>query len=189
MNNQNVESATLAGGCFWCLEAVFEQVLGVVRIQSGYSGGHTAQPSYQQVCSETTGHAEAVQVTFNPHIISYREVLDIFFVIHDPTTLNRQGHDVGTRYRSVIFCHNPQQHSIAKEAIDVLNKSRIWNDPIVTEICSLAEFYPAEGYHQQYYQRNGDQPYCQIVISPKLSKFRKEHSDKLNPTPSVQSRH
>ena len=184
MVDHNAESATLAGGCFWCLEPVYQQVKGVSQVVSGYSGGHVVQPSYEQVCSETTGHAEAVQVTFDPQIIPYAGILDIFFAIHDPTTLNRQGHDVGTSYRSVIFYDSPEQQTAAVEAITKLDEAKIWRDPIVTEVTPLSTFYPAEDYHQQYYLKNKQQPYCQIIISPKLAKFRKEYLDKLKPVVS-----
>ena len=185
MDDHNTGLATLAGGCFWCLEAVFEQVHGVDKVVSGYSGGDVTQPSYRQVCSETTGHAEAVQVTFDSKIISYREILDIFFAIHDPTTLNRQGYDVGASYRSAIFFHTPEQKFTAEKAIAALDEAKIWSSPIVTEVTSLSGFYPAEDEHQHFYRRNKNQPYCRFVISPKLAKFRKEHLDKLNPVVST----
>ena len=185
MGDHNTELATLAGGCFWCLEAVYQQVNGVAQVVSGYSGGHVAQPSYQQVCSETTGHAEAVQVTFDSQIILYREILDIFFTIHDPTTLNRQGYDVGASYRSVIFYHTQEQQIAAEKTIAELDEAQIWNSPIVTEITPLSTFYPAEDYHQQFYLKNKYQPYCQMVISPKLAKFRKEYLGKLKPVVSM----
>lgn len=181
MDDQNTQVATLAGGCFWCLEAVYEQVIGVTKVVSGYSGGHVVQPTYEQVCSETTGHAEAVQVTFDSQIIPYREILDIFFSIHDPTTLNRQGYDVGASYRSVIFYQSPEQQVTASETIAEKDEAQIWGSPIVTEVTPLSTFYPAEDYHQQYYEKNRYQPYCQIVISPKLAKLRKESLDKLKP--------
>lgn len=182
MGNDNMELATLAGGCFWCLEAVFQQVRGVTQIVSGYSGGHVPQPTYEQVCSETTGHAEVVQITFDNQTITYGQILEIFFSIHDPTTLNRQGYDVGTSYRSAIFFHTPQQQTVAATKISDLDKSKMWNAPIVTELTGLANFYQAEDYHQQYFSKNPVQPYCQVVISPKLAKFRKEHLDKLELT-------
>ena len=185
MDDHNTELATLAGGCFWCLEAVYQQVHGVAQVVSGYSGGHVAEPSYEQVCSETTGHAEAVQVTFDSQIILYREILDIFFTIHDPTTLNRQGNDIGASYRSVIFYHTPEQQIAASETIVELDEAQIWSSPIVTKVTPLSAFYPAEDYHQQFYLKNKYQPYCQVVISPKLAKFRKEHVDKLIPRVSV----
>ena len=185
MDDHNAELATLAGGCFWCLESVFQQVHGVAQVVSGYSGGHVAQPSYQQVCSETTGHAEAVQVIFDSQVIAYREILDIFFAIHDPTTLNRQGYDVGASYRSAIFYHSPEQQITASEAIVELDEAQIWSSPIVTEVTPLSTFYPAEDYHQQFYLKNKYQPYCQMVISPKLAKFRKEYLGKLKPVVSM----
>ena len=179
MNNDNTQLATLAGGCFWSLEAVFQQVTGVDQVISGYSGGHVANPSYQQVCSETTGHAEVVQITFDPRIILFKDIIDIFFAIHDPTTLNRQGNDVGSSYRSVIFYHTPDQQITASQVIFELDKTKIWNSNIVTEVTPASTFYPAETYHQQYYFNNKSQPYCQKIIYPKLAKFRKDHSDKL----------
>ncbi len=185
MDDGSTGLATLAGGCFWCLEAVFEQVHGVDKVVSGYSGGHVTQPSYRQVCSETTGHAEAVQVTFDSKIISYEEILEIFFAIHDPTTLNRQGYDVGDSYRSAIFFNTPEQKFTAEKAIAALDEAKIWSSPIVTEVTALSGFYPAEDEHQEYYRKNKNQPYCRIVISPKLAKFRKEHLDKLNPVVST----
>ncbi|MDA0989115.1 MAG: peptide-methionine (S)-S-oxide reductase MsrA [Chloroflexi bacterium] len=185
MDDHNAELATLAGGCFWCLEAVYQQVHGVAQVVSGYSGGHVDQPTYQQVCSETTGHAEAVQITFDSQMILYREILDIFFTIHDPTTLNRQGYDVGSSYRSVIFYHTPEQQIAAEEAIAELNEAHTWSGLIVTEVTPLATFYPAEDYHQQFYLKDKYQPYCQAVISPKLAKFRKGHVEKLKPGVSI----
>lgn len=179
------ELATLAGGCFWCLEAVYEQVRGIEKVVSGYSGGHVPEPSYQQVCSETTGHAEVVQITFDSSVISYEEIVSIFFGIHDPTTLNRQGNDVGSSYRSAIFYHDEKQKKVAEETISCLDSTGVWNDSIVTEVTAISVFYPAEDYHQQYYRRNTNQPYCQIVISPKLAKFRKEHLSKLRPMSST----
>jgi len=173
------ETATLAGGCFWCLEAVYDQLSGVKEVVSGYSGGHVKSPSYQAVCAGITGHAEAIQLTFDPHQISYREILQVFFTIHDPTTLNRQGGDVGTQYRSAIFYHNEAQKEAAEEAIQAISASGLWDDPIVTEIAPYDGFYPAEDYHQEYYQRNKYQPYCQVVIAPKVAKFRKMYMDKL----------
>jgi peptide-methionine (S)-S-oxide reductase len=173
------EIATLAGGCFWCLEAVFEQVRGVEKVESGYSGGAVAKPSYQQVCTGTTGHAEVVQVAFDPSVISYAEVLDIFFGIHDPTTLNQQGADVGTQYRSAIFYHSPQQKETAERRIAELNVAKIWDAPIVTEVVPFSQFYRAENYHQGYYQQHPEQGYCQYVISPKVAKFRQHFADKL----------
>jgi peptide-methionine (S)-S-oxide reductase len=171
--------ATLAGGCFWCLEAVFEQLRGVERVESGYSGGTVPQPSYEQVCSGRTGHAEVVQVTFDPAVVTFREILDVFFATHDPTTLNRQGADVGTQYRSTIFYHSPQQKQAAEQRIRELNAEGIWDRPIVTEVVPLQAFYPAEQYHQEYYRNNPGQGYCRAVISPKVAKFRKQFADKL----------
>lgn len=167
------EWATLGGGCFWCLEAVFEQLRGVDKVVSGYAGGTALEPSYEQVCTGQTGHAEVVQVTFDPAAISYRDILDVFFATHDPTTRNRQGADVGTQYRSVAFYHTPEQKRIAEERIAELNAEKIWNAPIVTEVAPLEAFYPAEGYHQGYFRKNPGQAYCQVVIAPKLAKFRK----------------
>jgi peptide-methionine (S)-S-oxide reductase len=175
----NLETATLGGGCFWCLEALFEQLEGVESVKSGYAGGKVPNPSYEQVCSGTTGHAEVVQITFDPEKISYRELLEVYFTIHDPTTLNRQGGDVGTQYRSVIFYHTPEQEKVAKEVIEKLETSGIWESPIVTELEEYKEFYPAEEYHQEYYRRNRAQPYCQAVITPKLAKLREKYFKKM----------
>lgn len=171
--------ATLAGGCFWCLEAVFELVEGVTKVVSGYCGGHVPNPSYEQVCTGTTGHAESVQLTFTPSQVSYSELLGIFFAIHDPTTKDRQGPDVGPHYRSVIFYHDQDQKVIAGQVIEELQKAGIWMRPVVTEIVPIGEFYQAEEYHQEYYRHNTNQPYCQIVIAPKVAKFRKEQLAKL----------
>jgi len=179
MENKNIELATLGGGCFWCLEAVYEQVKGVTKVVSGYSGGTLENPTYEQVCSETTGHAEVVQVTFNTELISYDKILHIFFAIHDPTTLNRQGYDIGSSYRSIIFHHSKEQKNTGEAIIDDLDKNDIWENPIVTEIKPLDVFYVAEDYHQNYYQNNKYQPYCQGIISPKLAKFRKEYLSDL----------
>lgn len=165
--------ATLAGGCFWCLEAVFEQVRGVDRVVSGYTGGTQSNPSYEEVCSGRTGHAEAVQITYDPAVISFADLLEVFFSIHDPTTLNRQGNDVGTQYRSAIFYHGEEQRSQAQAMIKSLDAEHIWPAPIVTELVAAPPFYPAENYHQHYYARNPNQAYCQFVIAPKLTKFRK----------------
>ncbi len=173
------EVATLGGGCFWCLEAVFEQVRGVQRVVSGYTGGTTAAPTYHQVCNGTTGHAEVVQVTFDPKEISYREILEIFFGTHDPTTLNRQGADEGTQYRSAIFYGSPEQQQTAESLIAELNAAHIWDRPLVTEVVPLETFYPAEGYHQGYYRNNPNQGYCQAVVAPKVAKFRKRFVDKI----------
>jgi peptide-methionine (S)-S-oxide reductase len=173
------EQATLGGGCFWCLEAVFEQLRGVQKVESGYSGGMLADPSYDRVCSGRTGHAEVVQVTFDPSEITYSEILNVFFATHDPTTLNRQGSDVGSQYRSVIFYHSPTQKEAAEKKIAELNAAKIWDAPIVTEIAPLKAFYQAEDYHQKYFQDNPRQPYCQVVISPKVVKFRKQFAARL----------
>lgn len=174
-----MEQATLAGGCFWCLEAVYEQLQGVEKVVSGYAGGHVSDPSYEQVCTGTTGHAEVVQITFDPGVVSYRDLLDVFFTIHDPTTLNRQGADVGTQYRSAIFTHDAQQHASAEQAIKDITGAGLWSDPIVTEVTALDRFYPAEDYHQHYFQRNPQQGYCRVVIAPKVAKFRKQYLDRL----------
>ncbi len=179
MTNTNLQTATLAGGCFWCLEAVFDEVKGVHSVESGYTGGQAANPTYQQVCSDTTGHAEAVRVSFDPGVISYREILNVFFAIHDPTSLNRQGADVGRQYRSAIFYHDPEQKAQAEQAIRELNQQHIWDKPIVTEVVKLDKFYQAEDYHQEYFSRNPYQPYCQAVVAPKVAKFRKQHLEML----------
>jgi peptide-methionine (S)-S-oxide reductase len=173
------ETATLGGGCFWCLEAVFQMVKGVATVKSGYAGGRRPNPTYEQVCTGTTGHAEVVQVTFDPATITYRDILEIFFSIHDPTTLDRQGADVGTQYRSVIYVHSPEQGAIARDVIAELEREGVWNDPIVTEVAPLDAFYPAEAYHDQYYARNHGQPYCSIVIGPKVAKFRARFAHRL----------
>lgn len=179
MMSPHREVATLAGGCFWCLEAVFDELEGVEDVVSGYSGGTVPNPSYKHVCSGDTGHAEAAQITFDPNIISYRDLLRVFFAIHDPTTLNRQGADVGTQYRSAIFTHTPEQEAAVEEVIAELNASWIWDDPIVTEVVPFETFFPAEDYHQEYYRRNSYQPYCQMVIAPKVAKFRKMYLERL----------
>ena len=175
----NNEIATLGGGCFWCTEAVFSELRGVERIESGYAGGTTPDPTYEQVCSGKTGHAEVVQITFNPRVISYKELLEIFFTVHDPTTLNRQGADVGTQYRSIILYHNDEQKAVAEQAISEVNSSKIWNRPIVTQVKPLETFYKAEEYHQQYFKQNPRQTYCQLVISPKVAKLRQHYLAKL----------
>jgi peptide-methionine (S)-S-oxide reductase len=180
MNQEaSLEVATLAGGCFWCLEAVFREVAGVENVVSGYTGGTTANPTYEQVSSGKTGHAEAVQVSFDSSKISYREILEIFFSIHDPTTMNQQGADIGTQYRSTIFYHSEQQKAIAEELIAELNKAHLWKKPIVTQIVPLHTFYPAEDYHQGYFTKHPEQGYCQAVISPKVSKFRQQWLKRL----------
>jgi peptide-methionine (S)-S-oxide reductase len=176
---QREETATLAGGCFWCLEAVFAELRGVARVVSGYAGGHVPNPTYTAVCHGTTGHAEVVQVTFDPQVVSFAELLEVFFTIHDPTTLNRQGGDIGTQYRSAIFYHSPEQKEIAAQLISQFDAERIWDAPIVTEVEPLTVFYPAEDYHQEYFQNNQNQPYCRAVIAPKVSKFRQKYLEKL----------
>jgi len=168
------EQATFGGGCFWCLEAVYEQVKGVSSVVSGYAGGKTAAPTYREVCSGDTGHAEVVQVTFDPAVVSYRELVELFFTIHDPTTLNRQGADVGTQYRSVIFYHSPEQKKTAEEVMASLKDQGVWRNPIVTQVVPLEKFYPAEDYHQGYYRTNPEQGYCRAVIEPKVVKFRQK---------------
>ncbi|MGH2536488.1 MAG: peptide-methionine (S)-S-oxide reductase MsrA [Candidatus Promineifilaceae bacterium] len=180
-NGQSAGSAvaTLAGGCFWCLEAVFDRVEGVTEVVSGYAGGHVSDPSYEQVCTGRTGHAEVVQVTFDPRVINYREILRIFFAIHNPTTLNRQGNDVGTQYRSAIFYHSPSQQEAAAAVIAELEAADLWPDPIVTELAPIEAFYAAEAYHQRYFERNPYQGYCQMVVAPKVAKFRKSFANRL----------
>jgi peptide-methionine (S)-S-oxide reductase len=171
--------AILAGGCFWCLEAIFDLLKGVVSVESGYSGGTLADPTYAQVCAGDTGHAEAIRVTFDPQVISYHDLLTVFFSVHDPTTLNRQGADVGTQYRSVIFYQNEEQKEIARQVIQEITSAHIWDAPIVTELISLDRFNLAEDYHQEYFTHNSVQPYCSVVIAPKVTKFRKEFVDRL----------
>jgi peptide-methionine (S)-S-oxide reductase len=178
-DDRRLETATLGGGCFWCLETVFERLRGVERVVSGYAGGTVANPTYRQVCTGGTGHAEVVQVTFDPAVLSYRELLEVFFALHDPTTLNRQGNDVGTQYRSVIFNHSPQQKEIAEQTIAALNADQTWDAPAVTEVVPFTAFYPAEDYHQGYYQENPEQPYCQYIIAPKVAKLRAKFAAKL----------
>ena len=177
--NTSMEVATLAGGCFWCLEAVFSEVEGVESVVPGYAGGTTAGPTYEQVSTGRTGHAESVQVTFDPAVIPYREVLEIFFSVHDPTTLNRQGADVGTQYRSAIFYHDEKQKATAGEVIKKLDRAGTWDRPIVTEVAPLDTFYPAEEYHRDYYKKHPEAGYCRAVISPKVSKFRKKWANRL----------
>jgi peptide-methionine (S)-S-oxide reductase len=173
------ETATLAGGCFWCLEAVFLELKGVEKVVSGYSGGAGATPSYSEVSTGTTGHAEVVQIFFNAEEISYSNILEVFFTIHDPTTLNRQGADVGTQYRSAIFYHSDAQKKTAEHVIRELERSDTWENPIVTEVAPFENFYPAENYHQEYYMHHGNEPYCRLVIAPKMAKLRKHFIDKL----------
>jgi len=173
------EVATLAGGCFWCIEAVFEQLRGISKVTSGYTGGHVANPTYEAVCTGTTGHAEVTQVTFDPDVVSYRDLLGVFFSLHDPTTVNRQGGDVGTQYRSAIFYHDDEQRRTAEEVIRELEAEHVFDDPIVTTIEPLVAFYPAEEYHREYYRRNPNQPYCRAVIAPKVAKLRTKYLQKL----------
>ena len=179
MTTAGREVATLAGGCFWCLEAVYDEVKGVDSVESGYMGGHNARPTYEQVCSGETGHAEVVQVTFDPSIVSYKELLEVFFVIHDPTTRDRQGNDVGTQYRSAILYHSADQKRVAEQTIRELDAQKVFDAPIVTQLQPAETFYPAENYHQEYFQRNSSQPYCQFVVAPKLAKFRRKFLDRV----------
>jgi peptide-methionine (S)-S-oxide reductase len=173
------EVATLGGGCFWCLEAVFQELKGVERVVSGYAGGKTTNPSYEDVCSGRTGHAEVVQVSFDPAMLSFRDLLQVFFGIHDPTTLNRQGADAGTQYRSVVFFQSPEQEAAAHEVIAEVGRAGMWDDPLVTEVAPSTQFYPAEASHQEYFRRNPGQGYCRAVIAPKVAKFRREHLARL----------
>ena len=179
MQTSGFEVITLAGGCFWCLEAVYDEMKGVDSVVSGYMGGQVPDPTYEQVCGGRTGHAEVVQIAFDPAAVSLREILQVFFVIHDPTTLNRQGNDVGTQYRSAIFYHSPEQKAAAEEVVAELTRGKLFADPIVTEIAPASTFYPAEDYHQEYFARNAYQPYCQYVVAPKVAKFRKHFLDRL----------
>jgi len=183
-NTTTLSRATLAGGCFWCLDAAYRRLRGVKSVVSGYAGGHVPNPSYEAVCTGRTGHAEVVQLEFDPSVITYRELLEVFFGIHDPTTLNRQGHDIGTQYRSAIFPHDAEQEKTAREVIAELEAEHTFDDPIVTTIEPLGggTFYPAEKYHQDYYDRNQNQPYCAAVITPKIAKLRKKFSEKLMAT-------
>ena len=173
------QTAVLGGGCFWCLEAVFDRLRGVHAVESGYAGGHSVNPSYDKVCNGDTGHAEVVRISFDPDTVSFRDLLKVFFAIHDPTTKDRQGNDVGTQYRSVIFCQTPAQRRDAETVIAELGRAKLWDDPIVTEVADGTTFYPAEGYHQRYFERNAGQPYCQVIVAPKVAKFRKEFVDRL----------
>jgi methionine-S-sulfoxide reductase len=175
----SLETATLAGGCFWCLEAVFELLKGVEKVQSGYAGGHLADPTYEQVCGGGTGHAEVVQIAFDPAVIGYRELLEVFFALHDPTTLNRQGNDRGTQYRSAIFYHSPEQKAEAEQTIARLNAEKAYRDPVVTELAPLENFYPAEDYHGEYFRLHPGQPYCEWVIAPKVAKLREKFKEKV----------
>ncbi|HKE89502.1 MAG TPA: peptide-methionine (S)-S-oxide reductase MsrA [Gemmatimonadales bacterium] len=182
MNTTNHEVATLAGGCFWCLDAVFRGLKGVEQVVSGYAGGSVANPSYEAVCTGRTGHAEVVQVTFDPAVLSYRDLVEVFFGIHDPTTPNRQGADVGTQYRSAIYYHSAEQERTAREVIAALERDQVFDAPIVTEVAPFTQFYPAEEYHQDYFRRNPGQGYCRAVIAPKVAKFRKAHLERLKAT-------
>jgi peptide-methionine (S)-S-oxide reductase len=173
------EVATLAGGCFWCLEGVYDDLQGVLDVVSGYAGGQVPHPSYEDVCTGETGHAEVVQITFDPAQVSYRELLEVFFTIHDPTTLNRQGADVGSQYRSAIFYHTPEQKMVAEQVIAELTAAGLWSQPVVTQVVPLDAFYPAEDYHQEYFRRNPYQGYCRAVVAPKVAKFRQKYLAKL----------
>jgi len=179
MTDAGKEIATLAGGCFWCLEAVFDDLKGVDSVESGYMGGKTVNPSYEEVCSGETGHAEVAQLSFDPKQVSFKEILEVFFVIHDPTTLNRQGNDVGTQYRSAIFYHSAEQKAAAEQVIANMSAAEVYEDPIVTEVVPASKFYVAEDYHQEYFRRNPAQPYCAFVVRPKVAKFRKHFLEKL----------
>ena len=177
--HRDQELATLGGGCFWCLEAVYKDLKGVEAVVSGYAGGSVENPTYEQVCGGRTGHAEVVQITYDPKIVSFRDLLDVFFTIHDPTTKDRQGADIGPQYRSIILYHSPEQRADAERAIAEVKEKKIWSAPIVTEVVALEKFYPGEDYHQDYFEQNPRQRYCQIVIAPKVAKFRKEHLARL----------
>lgn len=177
--NEKLETATLGAGCFWCVEAVFDDLKGVMDVVSGYSGGHTKNPTYREVCSETTGHAEVVQIKFDSREISFADILRVFFTVHDPTTLNRQGGDIGTSYRSAIFYHSDEQKRVAEEVIKEITAEKIYDDPIVTELTPASEFYAAEDYHQEYFANNPDQPYCAAVVAPKVRKFRQKFAERL----------
>jgi peptide-methionine (S)-S-oxide reductase len=174
-----METATLAAGCFWCVEAVFDALRGVEDVVSGYSGGHKENPTYKEVCSETTGHAEVVQIKFDPEVISYADILRVFFAVHDPTTLNRQGNDIGSSYRSAIFYHSPEQKATAEAVIGEVTAAAIYDNPIVTEVTEFSKFWPGEDYHQEYFENNPNQPYCAAVVAPKVAKFRKVFFDRL----------
>ncbi|MCS6262189.1 MAG: peptide-methionine (S)-S-oxide reductase MsrA [Nitrospira sp.] len=179
MGQETTDIATLAGGCFWCLEAVYDQVKGVQSVESGYIGGQVDAPTYEQVCSGRTGHAEAVRITFDPRLVTYRDLLNVFFVIHDPTTLNRQGNDIGTQYRSGIFYHSPEQQQIAQEVIAAVTRERVYPNPIVTEVVPATRWYEAEAYHQEYFARNPFEGYCAYVVGPKVAKFRQRYASLL----------
>jgi peptide-methionine (S)-S-oxide reductase len=178
-SNKDLQVATLGGGCFWCIEAIYNDIKGVTSAISGYAGGHVKNPTYEQVCAHMTGHAEVVQITFDPSVISYRDILEIFFSIHDPTTLNRQGNDVGDQYRSIILYHDGAQETVAREVMQELTRARAFPNPLVTQVVPFDTFYPAEDYHQTYFKSNPYQPYCQFVVAPKVNKFRKSHADRL----------
>ena len=180
MSESNLQKATLGGGCFWCLEAVYQQVRGVVHVESGYTGGQTLNPDYESVCTGKTGHAEVVQIEFDANVLTYQKILEIFFAIHDPTTLNRQGNDIGSQYRSVIYAHDKEQRMIAQNVIKQLTQGNIFDQPIVTELADLPTYYKAEDYHQNYFNNHPDQGYCAFVVSPKVSKFRKQFAELLN---------
>jgi peptide-methionine (S)-S-oxide reductase len=175
----NSETATLGAGCFWCVEAVFDDLNGVEDVVSGYSNGHTLNPTYREVCNGDTGHAEVTQIKFDTEVVSFRDILHIFFAVHDPTTMNRQGGDIGTQYRSGIYFHSPEQEKTAHEVIDELNAEHIWDSPIVTEVVPVSNYFPAEDYHQEYFANNPNVPYCQAVVAPKVAKFRQKYVDKL----------
>ena len=177
--SKSLEVATFAGGCFWCTEAVFDQLKGVVKVESGYSGGNAPNPSYEDVCTGETGHAESIQVTFDPKVVSFHDLLAIFLTTHDPTTLNRQGADTGTQYRSAIFYHNDEQKQTASKVIKEIEQQHIWPDPIVTEVTAFTNYYPAEEYHRDYFARNPQNRYCQAIIAPKVAKFRQHYREKL----------
>lgn len=177
--SKDLEKATLGGGCFWCTEAVYLELKGVVEVKPGYSGGHVKNPSYKEVCAETTGHAEVVQITFDPQVVSYSQILEVFFITHDPTTLNRQGNDVGTQYRSAIFYHSEKQKEVAEKVVQLFEEENVYEKPIVTEVTEFDKFYLAEDYHINYFARNKTQGYCQFVVAPKVVKFRKVFKDQL----------
>ncbi|HET6763086.1 MAG TPA: peptide-methionine (S)-S-oxide reductase MsrA [Longimicrobiaceae bacterium] len=180
MSEQNgMEVATIAGGCFWCIEAVFDDLQGVTDVVSGYTGGHVPNPTYEQVCGKRTGHAEALRVTFDPAVVSYREILQVFFTVHDPTTRDRQGNDVGPQYRSAVFYHSAEQKATAEQVMREIGEAGIWGAPLVTEVAPAGEFFEAEAYHQNYFARNANQPYCAFVVAPKVAKFRKQFMDRL----------
>jgi peptide-methionine (S)-S-oxide reductase len=179
MRNDNLETATLAAGCFWCVEAVFDDLQGVVDVISGYSGGHTENPTYKEVCGETTGHAEVAQIKFDPSVLSYADLLRVFFTVHDPTQLNRQGNDIGTSYRSAIFYHSEEQRRTAEQVITEITAEKLYDRPIVTEVKPFDKFWPAEDYHQEYFANNPTQPYCAAVVAPKVAKFRQKFASRL----------